>query len=107
MKTYKPKPRQSKYNPNYDPRPNTVTIGVSLVSIEEHTFEQDGRAVTCPVDDDITYITVPREIAFLPCGGASYEIIADILDTEGYPKRLWKISSVWTPETDHITEDIF
>jgi len=101
------KPRPGEYNANFDPRPKTVTVGVSLITIEEHTFEQDGRAVTCPVDDDITYITVPREIAFLPCGGASYEIIADILDTEGYPKRLWKISSVWTPEPDHITEDIF
>lgn len=107
MTTYQPKPKQGIYDPNYDPRPKTVTVGVSLVTVEEHTFIQDGRTVTCPVDDDITYISVPREVAFLPSGGASYEIIADILDTEGYPRRLWKVSSVWTPEPDRIADEIF
>lgn len=101
MTTFKPKPassdkaRAGKYDPNYDPRPKTVTVGVSLITVEEHTFEQDGRAVTCPVDDDITYITVPREIVHLPCGGASYVIIADLLEQEGYLKKHWRISHVW------------
>ena len=104
MTTYKPKPQ---YNPNKDTKPSTIEIGISLITIEEYTFEQDGRAVTCPVDDDITYISVPREVAFLPCGGASYEIIADILDTQGYPRRLWKISSVWIPMPNHIADEIF
>lgn len=54
------KPRQGKYDPNYDPRPKTVTISVSLVTIEEHTFIQDGRAVTCPVEDDIIYTLLDK-----------------------------------------------
>lgn len=101
MTTFKPKPassdkaRAEKYDPNYDPRPKTVTVGVSLITVEEYTFIQDGRAVTCPVDDDITYIIVPREIVHLPCGGASYSIIADLLEQEGYLKRHWRISHVW------------
>lgn len=89
------KPRQGIYDPNYDPRPKTVTVGVSLVTIEEYTFIQDERAVTCPVEDDITYISVPREIVYLPCGGASYDIIADLLEAEGYLRKHWKIMSVW------------
>jgi len=93
MTTYKP--IQGTYDPNYDPRPKTVTVGVSLVTVEEHTFEQDGRAVTCPVEDDITYITVPREIVHLPCGGASYSIIADLLEQEGYLRKHWKIVHIW------------
>ncbi|MEM7725873.1 MAG: hypothetical protein AAF208_05805 [Cyanobacteria bacterium P01_A01_bin.45] len=103
MTTYHSKPKQGTYDPNYDPRPKTVTVGVSLITVEEHTFIQDGRAVTCPVDDDITYITVPREIVHLPCGGASYSIIADLLDQEGYLRKHWRISQVWEciPEEQH------
>ncbi len=103
MTTYQPKPSQGKYDANYDPRPKTVTVGVSLITVEEHTFIQDGRAVTCPVDDDITYITIPREIVHLPCGCASYSIIADLLEIEGYLKRHRRISHVWEciPEEQH------
>ena len=98
MTISKSKPPQGQYDENYDLHFKTATIavGVSLITVEEETFEQDGRVVTCPVDSDITYITVPREMAYLPCGGASYSQVADILDTEGYPKRLWKIVGVWT-----------
>ena len=39
---------------------------------------------------------MPREIVYLPCGGASYDIIADLLEAEGYLKKHWKIMSVWT-----------
>lgn len=95
MTASKPRPPQGSYDENYDPRPKTVTVGVSLITVEEETFEQDGRAVTCPVDDDITYITVPREIVHLPNGGASYNIIADLLEQEGYLKKHWRISHVW------------
>ncbi len=100
MTTSRPKP---KYDVWKDPRSKTVTVGVSLLTVEEETFEQDGRAVTCPVDDDITYITVPREIVHLPCGGASYSIIADLLEKEGYLKKHWRISHVWEciPEEQH------
>jgi len=103
MTISKSRPPQGSYDENYDPRHKTVTIGVSLVTVEEHTFEQDGRAVTCPVEDDITYITVPREIVHLPCGGASYSIIADLLEQEGYLRKHWRISHVWTciPEDQH------
>ena len=94
MTTYKP--IQGTYDPNYDPRPSTVSIGVSLITVETDSFIQDDRHVEIPVDDDIVYLTVPREIVHLPCGGASYDIIADILDRQGYPKKWWKISHIWT-----------
>ncbi|MBE9047602.1 hypothetical protein IQ255_24890 [Pleurocapsales cyanobacterium LEGE 10410] len=90
------KPRQRKYDENYDPRPKTVSIGISLITVETDSFIQDDRHVEIPVDDDIVYLTVPREIVFLPCGGASYDIIADLLEQEGYLRKHWKIMSVWT-----------
>ena len=43
------KPAPGTYDPNYDPRSKAVTIGVSLVTVEEHTFIQDGRTVTWPL----------------------------------------------------------
>lgn len=86
---------------------SAVTVGVSLVTVEEHTFIQDGRTVTCPVDDDITYITVPLEVVFLPSGGTSYDIIADLLEAEGYLRKHWQIMSVWECVPDHIADEIF
>ena len=89
------KPRQGKYDENYDLRPKTVSIGISLITVETDSFIQDDRHVEIPVDDDIVYLTVPREIVYLPCGGASYDIIADLLEAEGYLRKHWKIMSVW------------
>jgi hypothetical protein len=85
----------SLYNPDKDPPPKLISIGVSLITVETYTIIQDDRAVEIPVDDDVTYITVPFEVVNLPCGGASYDIIADILDTEGFPRKIWKIQSCW------------
>ena len=103
MTTYQPKPRQGTYDPNYDPRPKTVSIGVSLITVETDSFIQDNRHVEIPVDDEIVYLTVPREIVHLPCGGASYDIIADLLEQQGYLRKHWKIISVWecVPEDQH------
>ena len=105
MTTYKP--IQGIYDPNYDPRPKTVSIGVSLITVETDTIIQDGRAVSIPVDDDIVYLTVPREIVYLPCGGASYDIIADLLEAQGYLRKHWSIMSVWECVPDHIADEIF
>lgn len=93
MTTYKPIPNT--YDPNKDDRPKLVSIGVSLVTKEVHHLIQDDRHVEIPVDDDIVYLTVQREIVYLPCGGASYDIIADLLEQEGYLKKHWQITSVW------------
>ena len=101
------KPRQGTYDPNYDPRPSTVSIGVSLITVETDTMIQDNRAVELPVDDEIVYLTVPREIVYLPSGGASYDIIADILEAEGYLRKHWQIMSVWSCVPDHIADEIF
>ena len=101
------KPRQGTYDPNYDPRPKTVSIGVSLITVETDTIIQDDRAITIPVDDDIVYLTVPREIIHLPCGGASYDIIADLLEAEGYLRKHWQIMSVWECVPEHIADEIF
>ena len=101
------KSRQGKYDPNYDPRPKTVSIGVSLITVETDTIIQDERAITIPVDDDIVYLTVSRVIVYLPCGDASYDIIADLLETKGYLRRHWQIMSVWECVTQHIADEIF
>ena len=107
MTTYQPKPRQGTYNPNYDSRPKQVSIGVSLITVETDTIIQDDRAVSIPVDDEIVYLTLPREIVYLPCGGASYDIIADLLETQGYLRKHWQIMSVWECVPEHISDEIF
>ena len=101
------KPAPGTYDPNYDPRPKTVSIGVSLITVETDTIIQDERAITIPVDDDIVYLIVSREIVYLPCGGASYDIIADLLEAEGYLRKHWQIMSVWECVPDHIADEIF
>ena len=93
MTASKPRP---KYDVWKDARPAKVCIGVSLITVETDSFIQDDRHVEVPVDDDIVYITVPREIVHLPCGGASYDIIADLLETQGYLRKHWRISHIWT-----------
>ncbi len=103
MTVSKPRLPQGRYDENYDPRPKTVSIGVSLITVETDSFIQDDRHVDIPVDDDIVYLTVPREIVYLPNGSASYSIIADLLEQEGYLRKHWKIMSVWecVPEDQH------
>ena len=104
MTTYQPKPRQGIYDPNYDPRPKTVCIGVSLITVETETIIQDDRAVELPVDDDIHYITVDRKLIEVKNESCiRYDVIAGLLENEGYPRRLWKIMSVWecVPEGQH------
>ena len=103
MTISKSRPPQGSYDENYDPRPSTVSIGVSLITVETDSFIQDDRHVEIPVDDDIVYLTVPREIIHLPGGGASYDIIADLLEAQGYLRKHWSIQSVWEciPEDQH------
>ena len=98
------KPQQGIYDPNYDPRPKTVCIGVSLITVETETIIQDDRAVELPVDDDIHYITVDRKLIEVKNESCiRYDVIAGLLENEGYPRRLWKIMSVWecVPEGQH------
>ena len=105
MTISKSRPSQGSYDPNYDPRSKTVTIGVSLVSIEEHTFEQDGRAVTCPCDDAICYITVDRELIEVKNESCiKYSTIARLVEEqEGLRRTHWKVMSCWEvqPEPDN------
>ena len=107
MTISKSRPPQGRYDENYDPRPSTVSIGVSLITVETDTFIQDDRAITIPVDDDIVYLTVPREIIHLPGGGASYDIVADLLEAQGYLRKHWKISNIWECVPEHIANEIF
>ena len=96
------KPRQGhpapgSYDPNYDPRPKTISVGVSLISVETETIIQDHRAVELPVDDDILYLTVPRELS------NDWTSIALLAEGKGYLRRHWNIQSVWEaqPEPDN------
>ncbi|MGB5710388.1 MAG: hypothetical protein WBM44_05710 [Waterburya sp.] len=105
MTTYQPKPKQGKYDPNYDPRPSTVSIGVSLITVETDSFIQDDRHVEIPVDDDIVYLTVDRELIEVKNESSiKYDVIAELLEKEhGYPRRMWKIMHCWEciPEGQH------
>lgn len=105
MTISKSRPPQGSYDPNYDPRPTTVSIGVSLVSIEEHTFEQDGRAVTCPCDDAICYVTANRNDIQIPNESCiNYSVIARLVEKqEGLRRTHWKVMSCWecVPEDQH------
>ena len=104
MTTYRPKPRQGVYDSNYDPKPKTICIGVSLITVETETIIQDDRAVELPVDDDIHYITVDRELLEVKNESCiRYDVIAELLEKEGYPRRLWKIMHCWEciPEGQH------
>ncbi|NJK58720.1 MAG: hypothetical protein HC939_23450 [Pleurocapsa sp. SU_5_0] len=103
-----PKLPKTKYSVDNDPPPpKTVCIGVSLITKEVHHIIQDDRHIEIPVDDEVVYLTVNYDVVNLPCGGASYDIIADILDTQGYPRRLWQIMSVWIPVENDLANEIF
>ena len=104
MTTSKPRP-SVKYNVWKDPRPTQICLGISLITVEEETFIQDSRVVTCPVNDDICYITVDRELIEVKNESCiKYDVVADILDKEhGYLKKHWRISHIWecVPEDQH------
>ena len=98
----------SKPNPKYDvwkdPRPPQICIGCSLITHEVDVFEQDGRAVEVPVESPICYITVDRELVYLPCGGADYSTIAKLIEEqEGYFRKHYKLVHIWEciPEGQH------
>ena len=104
MTTYQPKPRQGTYDPNYNLKPKTVCIGVSLITVETETIIQDDRAVELPVDDDIHYITVDKELIEVKNESSiKYDVVAELLEKEGYPRRMWKIMHCWecVPEDQH------
>ena len=88
MTSYKPRPPQGSYDENFDPRHKTVTIGISLITVETETIIQDDRAVELPVDDDIHYITVDRKLIEVPNKSCiRYDVVAELLEKEGYPRR--------------------
>ena len=98
--TITPRPKQGEYNANYDPRPKTITVGVSLISVETETIIQDGQAIVLPVEDDVLYLAVPRELS------NDWEAVALQAEGKGYLRRHWRIMSVWATVPDHIANDI-
>lgn len=93
----------SKSKHNYDvskdlPPPKTVCVGVSLVTREVHHIIQDDRHLEIPCEDAITYITVNRDEIEVPNNSCiKYDVVADILDTNGFPKKMWRICHIWIP----------
>lgn len=92
---------------NDPPPPKTVCIGISLITVETYTVIIDSRAVNLPVDDEVVFLTVPLAVVNLPNGCASYDIIADLLELEGYRRSHWKIMSVWSCVPDNVADEIF
>ena len=101
MTISKSRPSQGSYDPNYDPRPKTITVGVSLISVETETIIQDDRAVELPVDDEVIYLSIPRELS------NDWEAVALLAEGNGYFRKHWRIMSVWSCVPDHIADDIF
>lgn len=98
----------TKYDVSKDPRPKTITIGVSLITREVEHLIQDGKHIEIPVDDAICYLNVPYELVHLPCGGANYSAIAKLVEEqEGLRRTHWKIVHIWTPEPDYIADAYF
>ena len=95
------KPAPGTYDPNYDPRPKNICIGITLVSVETETIIQDGRAITLNVDDEVIYLTVPRELS------NDWTSIALLAEQAGYFRSHWTIQSVWECVPDHIADEIF
>ena len=94
--TISSRPKQGSYDENFDPRPKNICIGCSLITHEVDVFEQDGQMVEVPVEDAICYITVLRELVYLPCGGADYSTIAKLIEEqEGYFRRHYKLVHIW------------
>ena len=94
----------TKYDVNKDPKTTQVCLGVSLVTHEMDHIVQDDRHVEIPVDDDITYITVDRALVEVKNESSiKYDVVADLLDTEGYRKSVWRITGIWecVPEDQH------
>lgn len=101
MTISKSRPPQGSYDPNYDPRPKNICIGITLVSVETETIIQDGRAITLNVEDDILYLTVPRELS------NDWTSIALLAEGKGYFRKHWTIQSVWECVPEHIASEIF
>jgi hypothetical protein len=92
---------------NDPPPPKTVTVGVTLITVETYTIIQDGRAIELPVDDEVVYISVPYEVAHSKNGCSDWNAIARKLSKEGYLQKHWQIMSVWIPVENHIADEIF
>ena len=101
MTTHKNKPKPGNYDANYDPRPNFIYVGVTVISVETETIIQDGRALTLNVEDDVLYLTVPRELS------NDWTSIALLAEGKGYPRSHWIIQSVWECLNDSVANDIF
>ena len=95
------KPKQGKYDANFDPRPKNIIIGITVVSVETETIIQDNRAVELPLEDDILYLTIPRELS------NDWTSITLLAEQAGYFRSHWTIQSVWECVPDHIADDIF
>ena len=101
MTISKSRPPQGSYDENFDPRPKTISVGVSLISVETETIIQDSRAVKLPVDDDVLYLTIPRELS------NDWTSIALLAEGKGYLRKHWRIMSVWATVPDHIANEVF
>ena len=101
MTISKSRPPQGSYDPSFDPRPENICIGITLVSVETETIIQDGRAITLNVDDEVLYLTVPRELS------NDWTSIALLAEGKGYFRKHWNIQSVWECVPQHIADEIF
>lgn len=102
------RPKTTKYNPSDPPPHKLISIGVSLITHEVHSFIQDDRHIEIPVDDEIVYLSVPYEVVNLPNGASDWNAIAKLIEQEkGLRRTHWKIMSVWSCVPTHIADEIF
>ena len=99
---------RGKYSVDNDPPlPKTVTVGVTLVTVETETIIQDGRAIELSVDDEVVYTSVPYEVAHCGNDCSDWNAIAKLLEKEGYLRKHWKIQSCWLPVSNEVADEIF
>ena len=80
---------------------SAITIGITVITTETYTIIQDDRAVELPLEDDILYLTIPRELS------NDWTSIALLAEGKGYLRRHWNIQSVWECVSDDIADEIF
>ncbi len=72
-----------------------ITIGVSVVTKEKYYVIQDNKAIELAVEDDIVFLSIPKDMIEIVFNDLNKEIIANLLEYKGYPKKFWTVVDKW------------
>ena len=77
------------------------------ITVKTDTIIQDNRVIETLVYNGIVYFIVLKEIIYLPVGGVSYVIIADLLKQESYLRKHWHIMLLRECVPEYIADELF